>query len=126
MGGNGKYVDFHALEAGSEEIDARLRNWAAWCIGPGHGDCAPMFRGFQSPSHWHGQVTKFSVDVMDAQAVERGVGALVFVHGAALRWAYVYRYSPVRAAGEMEVSTEDLRLLLIAARKKLREKLAES
>jgi hypothetical protein len=114
-------VDFFAVEHAHRKIDERLRNWAFWAHSPMYGRVQPMFRYYRSDEHWEGQEPKFKVDAIDAQRIQKGVGALPEPHRKAIGWAYITKSNPRAAIKRMNlgVSVQGLALYIKDARQML-------
>lgn len=75
-----------------------------------------MWRGFKASEVWTEVEVSVPLDPLDAQKMERGVSALPDQHKFSIRWCYVYRGNPVRAARMVGETQEGLAALISAAR----------
>lgn len=93
-----KTVDYFLVEPKHEAIHTRLENWARWCATRQHGwMSSPMFRLARSNSRqWHAPEIRPMLNLIDAQALEKAVGALPDANKAAVRWSYVFRSKPIK------------------------------
>jgi hypothetical protein len=90
-------------------VHERLVNWARWVTPQTSSKVSPMFRDYRSHAwQWHPREHRVACDIIEAQKVERLVGQLPPLHRYALRWCYVYRYSPARAVRFMRVDYQGL------------------
>lgn len=90
-------ADVFHVEARHDAIHRRLVNWASWVKVRGYPAMSPMFRalGVKSNSrHWHMPVIIDTVDMLDAQLIEKAVGKMPEMHAEALRWFYVFQHPP--------------------------------
>lgn len=108
--------DFEKVEPHQKAIHERLLNWARWVSVGAEKNVSAMFRQYESPQHWEPKAYRESCDLLDAQHIERTVRTLPRVHSGPLRWFYVYRTTPRRAARELCVSRESLHRNLREAR----------
>lgn len=113
-----QYVDFVKLDDDEKIIDKRLRNWAIW-VRPsrGIGSVHPMFRWYRPTEHWEGLGDKTSCDIQDAQAIERVMRELSNPERLSLKWYYLEFSSPTKLCKILNLSLDDLRLIVKKARK---------
>ena len=89
------YADHHHIEAHHRVIDARLVNWARWVKVTPRAQVSPMFRMYQSKSRqWHQPQIRDTVDLLDAQHIEKLMRHLPFKNREAVVWSYVYPELP--------------------------------
>lgn len=88
-------IDFHRLPVGQEQLHARLENWAAWAVNKAHAKTSPMFRLYRNEGG--SDTVSREIDTLDAYKMEQAVAALPPKHAFALRWCYVFKYSPIKA-----------------------------
>ena len=113
-------IDFHAVPVAHERLHARLEDWAHWLANtPGPRSSIPMFRLYRSEEGWEPGGAKSSLNVLDCQRIERGVAALPEKHGKALRWSYVFRFSPLKARNWIGCTYEELANLVDDGRQML-------
>ena len=117
------YVDFHHVEAGHAEIHERLRNWALWLFGSNRARSHAMWAWCKPAQHWDPVDLRGAVDPMDAVVIEEAVCKLPQGHRDAVRWCYVFRGNPKRAAQSLGVSMDGLWLLVRDGRQMLRNRL---
>ena len=116
------HIDFDYVPDNQLQIHAMLVNWARWVKVRPHG-CAvhPMFRQAQSNARqWHPPEIQTPVNTIQADEVEKAISAMPHKHKTALRWAYVWRDSPVKVAKSLAVNKEMLFDLLIDGRNMLK------
>lgn len=101
-------LDFHAVPAAHERIHARLEDWAHWLANTPGSRSSPMFRLYRSEYIWEPRNAPKSLNVLDCQRIERGVAVLPEKHGKALRWSYVFRFSPLKARKWIGCTYEEL------------------
>lgn len=75
-----------------------------------------MWRGFKASEVWTGASVSIPLDPLDAQRLEKAVSALPEAHKFAVRWCYVYRGNPARAARHIGETQEGLARLIEAGR----------
>jgi hypothetical protein len=108
-----KHIDFHHVEHHQLGIHDRLTNWAAWVqVKPQRLPSSPIFALYKPAQHWDEKEYRPTCDVLDAQRVEKLIGTLPPSFAFALRWWYVYRFSPAVARREMATSYEGLHRIL--------------
>jgi len=112
----GSDIDFNAVPFRQEHIHERLVNWARWVRPRRSSWVHPMWRGFKASEVWAETRSSVPIDPLDAQKMERGVSALPDQHKFSIRWCYVYRGNPVRAARMVGETQEGLAALISAAR----------
>lgn len=110
------YVDFHSVEPGHADIDARLRNWALWLFGSSRARSHAMWAWCKPAQHWEAVDLRGAVDPMDALVIEKAVCKLPPQHRGAVRWCYVYRGNPRRVAKSLSVTLDGLSALVHEAR----------
>jgi len=102
-------VDFARVEDRHRAIHDRLRNWSRWVVVHPHAGVHPMFKNYRSHAwQWHTPEHRETCDTLDAQWLERLVAKLPSRHRDAVRWAYVYRYTPAIACRELGLSYDGL------------------
>lgn len=105
-------VDFHvAVPAGHWNMDKRLIDWARWCRPKQGSYIHPMWRGMLSSNAFEVAVPAIPISTLDAHEIEKGVRALPERHAFAVRWAYVFKGNPRKAAqhvGETQRGLEQL------------------
>ncbi len=101
--------DFARVEPHQLPIHERLRNWARWCCVRPQSQVHPMFRNYRSHAwQWHTPEHRETCDLIDAQALEKVVSTLPTKHRAAVRWAYVWRFTPAIAVREYGLTYDGL------------------
>lgn len=109
-------IDFNVVPFAHERIDERLKNWARWVTPRPTSWVAPMWRGFKASEVWTGASVSIPLDPLDAQRLEKAVSALPEAHKFAVRWCYVYRGNPARAARHIGETQEGLARLIADGR----------
>lgn len=111
-------IDFDYVPDEQRPTHDRLLNWSRWVTVRPHGwAVAPMFKQAQSNSRqWHAPDAVIPVDTLDAVRVEKAVSAMPRKHRDALRWHYVHKHSPIKAAHSLAVSKSGLYELVVNAR----------
>lgn len=90
--------DFARVEEHQLPIHERLRNWARWVVVRPSSKVHPMFAQYRSHAwQWHTPEHRETCDVLDAMVMEGEVAKLPPHSRYAVRWAYVYRYTPAVA-----------------------------
>lgn len=113
-------VDFHAVPEDQKEMDASLKNWAAWVKPRSPSWVSPMFRQAMSGARqWHQPEIRETCDVLAAQAIEKAVFHLPERHRTAIRWHYVFPVSPSKVCRELGTSMDDLASLVRDGRRML-------
>lgn len=102
------HVDFAAVEPGHGAIHDRLRNWARWVVVRPQARAHPMFRLYRAPPQWEPRELRESCDLLDAARMELLVRQLPPKHRGAIRWSYVWRYTPAVAVRELGLSYDGL------------------
>jgi DNA-directed RNA polymerase specialized sigma24 family protein len=90
-------IDFHAVNPGHEDVHRRLEEWGRWCHSPSPGKVSPMFRSVKPSQQWEAAEPRDTLDPIAAQQVERIVSGLPDNRSKALRWCYVWKWSPGKA-----------------------------
>lgn len=108
-----RYVDFHQIDEKHRAIDARLSNWARWCVVHGSRFVQPMFRyyrpdNFDDERGGHDVQTPDPIDPVDALKIERAVVQLPENHKLATVWFYRIKCQPVRACRAIGVTRDGL------------------
>ena len=102
-------VDFHHVEEKHFDIHDRLLNWARWVQVRPQYFVHPMFQQYRSHAwQWHTPVHVDSVDILDAQAIEKLMHKLATSYREAIKWAYVVRCSPTHARQAIGCTYADL------------------
>lgn len=114
------YVDFFALQEGEQKIDRRLKNWAIY-VRPkrGFGSVHPMFRWYRPTEVWNGNANTFSIDLPDAELLEKAMRNLSPVNRIALKWFYVENTSPTKVCKTLKINLQDLKNFVSNGRKQL-------
>ena len=112
-------IDFHAVTQAHEALHTRLEDWAYWVKPAARPSVSPMFRLYRSDEHRDGTSAGRQIDTADCQRIERAVSALPRQHGEALRWAYVVRCSPIKAARVIACTLPELSRYVQDARQML-------
>lgn len=114
------YVDFFALQEGEQKIDRRLKNWAIY-VRPkrGFGSVHPMFRWYRPTEVWNGNANSFSIDLPDAELLEKAMRNLNPVNRIALKWFYVENTSPTKVCKTLKINLQDLKNFVSNGRKQL-------
>ena len=90
-----KFIDHSQIEPQHRVIHERLINWARWVKVTPRAAVSPMFRLYQSKSRqWHAPELRETVDLLDAQAIEKLMRHLPYSNREALVWSYVYPELP--------------------------------
>lgn len=90
-------------------IHRRLENWARWATPRMAYAQGPIWRlGKSNSRQWHAPELRESTDPLDALKVERAVYALPDKERFAVRWSYVWKFSPAKACRMCAVSQEGL------------------
>lgn len=120
------FVDFHAVPERQVEVHKRLENWAIWTRPAGQGGGVhPMFREFRSKEERErARDPRLQCDSLDGLCVERALREVPAKNSAALRWAYVHKGSPKKAAQSLGVSFDGLAELIMDGRDMLKNILA--
>lgn len=121
-------IDFQLVEETQKQIHNRLVNWAAWATPRnGHGAVSPMFRMYRSKAfQWHPPIYRETVDLLDAQLVEKTMRHLPHEFREALIWFYIIRCTPAIACRHLAVSYEGLALYLRDGRTMVKNLLLEA
>jgi DNA-directed RNA polymerase specialized sigma24 family protein len=114
------YVDFFALQDGEQKIDRRLKNWAMY-VRPkrGYGSVHPMFRWYRPTEVWNSNSKSFSIDLPDAELLEKAMRNLSPVNRIALKWFYVENTSPTKVCKILKVNLQTLKDFVSNGRKQL-------
>ena len=114
------YIDFHSVQPDHAEIDASLRNWALWLFGTARSTTHAMWAWCKPSQPWEAAAdVMLVVDPIEAMETETAVRRLPLQHREAVRWCYVYRTSPRRAAQTLGVKLDGLWLLVRDGRQML-------
>ena len=104
-----KTIDFHAVDPAHDAIHARLENWSRWVTVRGMHWMGPIWKlGKSNGRQWDTPEHRPPVDTLDAVLIEKAVSTLPHKHRSAVRWAYVFKYSPSKATRELAVSMDGL------------------
>lgn len=106
------YVDFFLVAQGHEAVHEDLENWGRWCHSRPTGSMHPMFRWAKPAQHWEAINPASPVDKIKAQRTEKLVAAMPHKPQFAIRWSYVFRTPPRKAANALGVTLEGLALLV--------------
>ena len=99
---------FHVREEHAA-IDLRLQNWARWVRQRLSYAQGPIWRlGKSGSRQWHAPEMVEATDPLDAQKVEKAVYMLPERERFAIRWSYVWRFSPRKACRLIGVNQADL------------------
>jgi DNA-directed RNA polymerase specialized sigma24 family protein len=115
-------VDFSAVEFKHEKIDARLRNWARWCMpkGEGYPGTAAGFSLYRSSDARRSDAdAPIPINTLDATAIQKAVNSLPQPHMHAVNWHYVKQGSARVQAQRLGVSLGGLAMLVRDARQML-------
>ena len=84
-----------SVQADEVEVDARLCEWARWCVRRGGSpDIGSLEGRYRSPQHWHRVEPTMPIILRQVLDVERMLVAMPELERALLRGWYVYRRSP--------------------------------
>lgn len=115
-----KAIDFHHVEEHQRDMDARLRNWAAWVKPRTPGWISPMFRLYRSNAlQYHRPEHRETCDILAAMSMEKAVCKLPDKHRTAVRWHYVYPIHPHKVQRALAVNESGLYELVRNARQML-------
>lgn len=112
-------IDFNYVPLEHRAIDERLHNWGRWCHDPYTAGCSPMFRMTPPPPRVRSETEVSSVDVIDAEKIQKAFKRLPQVLRLVLLWCYVKRTQPGRICKEINVSMDRLAQFLYTARDEL-------
>jgi len=113
-------VDFYAaVPDGHQKMDRRLREWARWCRPRKRSAVHPMWRTYVASNVHDAPPPSTPLDTIDAQRLEKAVYALPDRHAFAIRWAYVFKSNPRRAAQHIGESLRGLEQLINDGRQML-------
>jgi DNA-directed RNA polymerase specialized sigma24 family protein len=113
-------VDFNHVQPEHAKIDRRLANWARWSNNRGSPAVCAMFALYRADNFDRLDSTQPPpIDHLDAQRVQKGVGALPGPHRLALSWCYIKRNNPRKAAQTLGESLEGLAQLIRDGRQML-------
>lgn len=114
------------IEEKHRAIHARLINWARW-VRPRRsaGFIQPMFRGSRTSRQWDSDPhIPTTVDMLDAQWIEKAVCKLPEPHRLSLKWHYVYPVDPRRICRALGLNRDGLAHLVRDGRQMLTNRLA--
>lgn len=115
-----KSVDFHYVEPGHKDIDAKLCNWRAWVTPRAPSWVSPMFRmALSNTRQWHAPELRPTCDVLGAMAMEKAVSKLPEPFRTAIRWNYVTPVNPRKACQVLGLSMDGLAKAVRDARQML-------
>jgi hypothetical protein len=119
-----EHVDYFPVHDNHLEVHRRLEAWASWVRVRPHGwQVAPMFRQYRSKAfQWHVPELREPLNIPEAVEMEKAVSLLPEKHREAIRWAYVWRDSPVATAKRLAVTKQGLLDLIHAGRQILRNR----
>ncbi len=100
-------VDFWPIDARHEEVHRRLEEWAKWCEPGRRAAVCPMFRQMKQIRTFSASESR-SINPKAAHDVEKAIQKLPSTQAMALRWWYVWRWSPGQAARRFGVTLEAL------------------
>ena len=87
--------DYHYVGPEHRAVHDRLINWARWVTPSTPSQVSPMFRQYRAPWwQWHTPQHRETVDLLDAEHVERQMRHLHDKVRVAGVWSYVYPYIP--------------------------------
>jgi hypothetical protein len=111
-------IDYNKIEPVHSVIHQRLINWARWVRVTPQSVVSPMFRMYQSKSRqWHAPEIRETVDLIDAQHIEKTMRHIPHNQRQALMWFYVYpTLSPAKVRGLLSLTHKDLADLLRTGR----------
>lgn len=126
-------IDIHHVPARHDYINQRLEEWARWVRVRQTGWFQqPMFRMYQSKARQWETTPHIPVAIngLDALEIERAVSILPDKHRAAIRWAYVFGFVPVRKVERELGLTHDALVQMICdsrdmVKKRLKEKMLD-
>lgn len=100
-----KSCDSSKLSEISNDLENRLRNWAAWARDrQSFSHCASLEHRYKSPQHWYPEEPKTPVDILDAIALQKVIAGLGHDYAWALTFAYCYPgYDRWKAAAKCRV-----------------------
>lgn len=111
--------DFSRVAPEHDAIDARLVNWARYVKDHGAAWMSPIWRLGKPMGRYATMEPRCAVDEEDALRIERAVSELPEMQRGAIRWCYVYRFSPARMARILAVRYDTLAWLVNDARQRL-------
>lgn len=113
-------TDFAHVEPHQAEIHDTLINWSLW-VKPGHPSYMhPMWAKSRSNAwQWHVPEHRPTCDILKAQRTEKAVSKLPEKHRYAVRWCYVHRGHPAKAAKKAGVTIDGLYKLVRDGRQML-------
>lgn len=112
-------IDFFHVPPEQLQAHDTLEEWARWVRVSfrNYGGTHPMFRQYRSHAwQWHEPEIQVKVDELRAAESEKTIGKMPERHRKVLRWAYVFKGSPLKVARELHVSHVELGHLLNDAR----------
>lgn len=102
-------VDFFHVESRHQAIHMELENWARYVGVRRMGWVHPMWKGAQSNGRqWHAPEVRDEIRPLDAMEMEKAVFKLPQKHREAIRWCYVYKWTPAIEARRLAVTYERL------------------
>lgn len=118
--------DFFLIPEGQEAIHGRLENWARYVCSNGAAWMAPMWKqGRANGRQWQMPVIQSPVNTLDGHVLEQAVRGLPVKHRYAIRWAYVFKTTPLRARKEIAVTEDTLLRLVIDGRSMLKNSVTQ-
>lgn len=115
-----KAIDFHAVEEKHHAIDARLKEWGRYVMVRPPTWMHPMWRkGRMNGRQWEAPVIRDDLDIIRASETEKAVSGLPEPFRTAVRWCYVYRWTPAVAVREIGTTYQGLEKLVRDGRQML-------
>ena len=110
-------IDYGYVPERQREIHERLEAWARWVTPNRAWSTHPMWRACRSGwRQWHEPEIHVPINTLEAHETEKAVAALPDKHREAVRWHYVRRDNPMRAAQSLAVTKQGLADLVIDGR----------
>lgn len=110
-------VDFFYVEPRHQAIHIELENWARYVGVKRQGWVHPMWKGANSNGRqWYVPEARDEIRPLDGMEMEKAVRALPEKHREAIRWAYVYKWTPAIEARRLGVTYERLANLIRSGR----------
>lgn len=110
------YPDFYRIEPKFMGIHLRLENWGRWANGKPSVQVQPMFVLYRSDEHREGLNPSIPIDSLDAAEIQKTMPHIPENNRHALKWYYVMKCTPGRAARALGVNTRGLDDLVRQAR----------
>ena len=113
-------LDFFTVAEHHDAINKRLENWAAWVKPHLSSPQSPIWRlGRSNSRQWHAPQLSGLTDAIDAQRMEKAVYHLPEQERFAIRWSYVWKFTPGRACRMVGCNHEALLTLVRNGRQML-------